>query len=422
MDSEAIERLREYVTVVRGIGLTETAVRAAHGGTDDTSASLVRWLATEFDRLEEQTLHERLVETIVQSPRGIDAPAQYWNHAPEVHLETVLDPYDCRVSIEPARGVTSLSDGQYVIRFTDASGQQFWTRFEYPDSPLGTDNYPAIVTAIEETFLSCADLTIVRLQETRARRWQFALLTDPQLEALQRRYGDRVSVFGEPLLHEDQPEAFDTDSPPVPEWYDPSDESSADPEDEGVDDRPTVSSPELPDTAELDEFDPDDVEVAFDADADDPLAIVDEADGHDPSTLPGASDLDAVIEADDDEIESALSDLSDVSLDPEPEPPSNAAEPDPTGVETTGIGTDGDEVLDTAFEELERDIVDAGAETGHAITVEADPDIAELTGLDPADTDTGASEGETETEAGIAARGPSEGSRGSMASELFSEL
>jgi hypothetical protein len=120
----ASELLGEYALVLRGIGLTEVAIARLHGAPEPADGeSIERVLARRLEQApSEEQLFARLGKTIVDSERGIDAPATYWNSAPEVHLNELLAPYGCEVSFEPTRRADSLADGQFNVHVTDAAG------------------------------------------------------------------------------------------------------------------------------------------------------------------------------------------------------------------------------------------------------------------------------------------------------------
>lgn len=430
----ATARIREYVAVLRGMGLTEPAIAEAHGGRERPEGSLVSYLESELPDTDEQTLHESLLDAVANSPRGIDAPPEYWNHAPEVHMGELLAPYGCTLSLDPANDADTLAEGRFAIRLTDAADAEYWTRFEYPESPLGEDNYPALVDTVDDDLLSAAGLTVVRLTSTTA-RWRFAMMTTEQLSALQERYGERLEIFGAPLLSADQPEAFDSEVPPVPSWYDTSETEDSDDGELSI---------EVPETESLDDVDAEGVEIEFDdmgSSAESIVEAVEHGGGGAGSTAAVTGDAD--VEASDDQIESVFGDLSDVSL--EAEEPEPASQPSTNGAVaidggTATAGSEADEPMDDLFTELERDLADAEPETGEHASGGHDAEISELVDdPDPApgsrradvsdlvaDTDpeyTLNDPGEEHSHAhGGTARGGRSGSESELASELFDGL
>jgi len=367
----AAERLGEYVAVLRGIGLTERAILDVH--TDDPrGGSLETVLQAELPGTAPDQLNAALGDAIASSARGIDAPAEYWNHAPEVHLDQLLAPYGCTVAIEPTKRADTLAEGKLVVRLTDAAGNEYWTRFEYPDSDLGEDNYPALIDHVQRQLLSTAGLRIVRLVSP-SRRWRFAMMSDRQLAALQERYGDRLTIFGAPLLANDQPPAFASEDPPIPEWYEISEvEPSPDAE----------IAIDVPETESLDDLEPTDAELEFDDVGESPESIIESVEQSDAGSGQTASATAGEVEASDDQVEEVFGDLSDVSLEPQEPDPETA--PGADGGETLAIdggstaATDADDPMDSLFDEMKQDIVDSEPETGENADAGKGVNVADL--------------------------------------------
>jgi len=381
----ASELLGEYALVLRGIGLTEVAIARLHGAPEPADGeSIERVLARRLEQApSEEQLFARLGKTIVDSERGIDAPATYWNSAPEVHLNELLAPYGCEVSFEPTRRADSLADGQFNVHVTDAAGTRYHTRYEYPESTLGDDNYPALLYGIEEDLLSAAGLTFVRLRSPE-QRWRFMMLTVDQLDALQRRYGERIEVFGEPLLASLQPEDFvEMDPTPVPDWYEPAIEA-------------TDSGPDLDHLVADDDFD----DVAVEAGAAEPAGdsfddletdeeIVQAVQPETPgarttggTTAPEGTD----VEASDNELQSVFGDLSEVSLEKATDggPAAATADVDSMSLDRsegtapeTPESPESPDPMDQLFEELEREVAAERPDAGEQQDAD-DATIAEL--------------------------------------------
>ncbi|GAB3682342.1 hypothetical protein GCM10028857_08010 [Salinarchaeum chitinilyticum] len=370
-ERSSTERIEEYVAVLRGIGLTESAIVDAHGDRERPDGPLDAYLADVLPGTEDAELNDALGDAIADSARGIDAPAEYWNHAPEVHLDELLAPYGCSVEIHPSKLADTLAEGKFVVRLTDAEGTEFWTRFDYPDSELGSDNYPALLHHVEEQLLAPAGLRIVRLVAPRG-RWRFAMMSIDQLSALENRYGERLRIFGAPLLAADQPSAFANEHPPVPGWYDATDaeEPASDAE----------LSLDVPATESLDDLEPSDAELGFDAE-ESPESILESVEGDDAGSGTTAAATGDDVEASDDQVQSVFGDLSDVSLDPE--------DPDPEPAGGSGGGTlaidggattatDADDPMDDLFDELKRDIADTEPETGENADAGREASVADL--------------------------------------------
>jgi len=366
------ERLEEYVAILRGIGLRESAIVDAHGDREQPDGSLLGYLADELDDTSEPGLHDAIGDAIAASARGIDAPAEYWNHAPEVHLDELLAPYGCTVTIEPTKRADTLAEGKLIVRLTDARGTEFWTRFEYPDSELGSDNYPALLHHVEEQLLAPAGLRIVRLVGPRG-RWRFAMMSVEQLAALRDRYGERLRIFGAPLLAADQPPAFANEHPPVPTWYDSKTDSDA--EEDGE------ISLDVPATESLEDLEPSDAELDLEDSPETIIESLEEGDAGSGTTATATAGSD--VEASDDQVQDVFGDLSDVSLEPE--------EPDPEPTGTSGgsggtlaidggatAATDADDPMDDLFDELKRDIADSEPETGENADAGREANVADL--------------------------------------------
>lgn len=377
----------EYVAVLRGMGLTEAAIADAHD-VAPSEEDLVQRLSERLDGDHAPDYWTALTDAIVASPRGIDVPLSYWNHAPEVHLEELLRPYGCAVEIEPSRRANSLAEGRFVVRLTDASGGEYWTRFEYPESPLTEDNYPALLAHVERELLAGTGLRFVRLQAPPA-RWRFAMLTQAQLDALRNRYGDRIDVFGAPLLSTHQLEPFVSEDPPVPPAYEPDDGPAADAAGSSVvtaaggaesivDRRPGVSFDDL----EADQRN-EDIVLQFDDEPESPDQLVEtvqEADAGSGSTA--AASGGEVVEASDDELESVFGDLSEVTLDPEEPDPSS---PVRTSDDSVSLGSESDteapddevDPLDDLFDSIKRDVADSDP-TARRSPDSEEPTVSEL--------------------------------------------
>lgn len=363
--------------MLRGIGLTEGAIADAHGLPDadgDLTARLCEHLGPDADRW------SALTDAIAASPRGIDVPLSYWNHAPEVHLDDLLAPYGCSVRIEPARRAATLADGRIVVRLTDASGREYWTQFEYPDSPLAEDNYPALLAHVESELLADTGLTFVRLQAPPA-RWRFALLTRAQLDALRSRYGDRIDVFGAPLLATHQLEAFQTDDPPVPPAYEPTEDppSARATADVGALDRGPVASF---DDVEAEETD-DEIVLQFDDEPETPEQIVQTVQEADAGSGSTAAATGGGVEASDDELESVFGDLSGVALEPREPDPAQPADGggDPVSIDggtVTDAGEDDAEPLDDLFDAIKRDVADSDPTVDETAEPRDEPSVSDL--------------------------------------------
>lgn len=202
--------LAEYLEALRGFGLPDAEIRERHG---DRSLAEGDALQSAIDQVTDddptlEGLYDRLHATLAESSRGIDATARYWNRVPAVQVGEVLSEYGYRLSIELGESASS----PFTVALTDPEGRTDEHRFSYPEGPLGEDNYPALVHAIETELLERPDLTFVLLTD-RGRRWRFVLVETDDLTELRERYGDRITVFDRPLLRGTQPVDFADGAP-----------------------------------------------------------------------------------------------------------------------------------------------------------------------------------------------------------------
>lgn len=368
MSSRSVsELLSEYTLVLRGSGLTEVGIARLHDAPEPGPDESIH------DVLEQQVsgtpteaqLFSRLGKTIVDSERGVEAPGEYWNSAPEVHLRELLLPYGLELSFEPTRYADSIADGTFDIHLTDADGNSYRTRFSYPDTALGDDNYPALLHTIEEDLLSAAGLTFVRLRSPTG-RWRFMMLTTDQRDALQNRYGERIEVLGEPLLAKTQLEAFvDEETAPVPEWYtvEETTESTGPDIDAMLAEEDSVETIEVPSDEDVAAPELEGVET------DEEIVQAVQPDSPGQRTTAAATGGGGV-EASDDELQSVFGDLSDVSLEAATDGgASTASTPAENGeISIDGSATDhtGDEQesIDELFDEIEREVASRERDAG----------------------------------------------------------
>ncbi|WP_323674331.1 hypothetical protein [Halorubellus sp. PRR65] len=195
--------------VLGGFGVSSTHVRervadaATVDAVDDLEAAIQRALADP----EHPTAFVR--RTVAAAPRGVDSPARFWTTAPETQLGDVFAAIDWTFDVKSANGRSlSVDDAEpYRLRVEDADGRTRSTEFSFPDTPLGDDNYPALVATINRELLFGLDCRFVQLSDG-TDRWRFALVESEELERLVDRFGDRIAAFDRPLLATDQPAAY----------------------------------------------------------------------------------------------------------------------------------------------------------------------------------------------------------------------
>jgi hypothetical protein len=198
------------------------------------------------------------------------------------------------------------------------------------------------------------------------------MMSVEQLDALRHRYGERLEIFGAPLLTEKQPSAFEGEAPPIPAWYDAEDASTEDSEED--------LALNVPETESLDDLEPSEADLGFDDSPESIIEALDEPDA-DPATTAAAQADDSDVEASDDQVESVLGDLSDVSLEPDDPDPDHSSGGTGGALAIDGGAaavTDADDPMDDLFDEMKRDIADSEVETGENAGAGRDASIADL--------------------------------------------
>ncbi|MDJ1432713.1 hypothetical protein [Halostagnicola sp. A-GB9-2] len=153
-----------------------------------------------------------LRRTICGADRGIDCSARYSSRDLEGELGGVFASLGWSVDLFADRSGLELS----------VSGSQDRTRelaVDYPETPLGSDNLPAVLSSLNERLLSGVGARFVLLSAG-VDRWRAALIESDELEGLRDRYGDRIEAFERPLRPEHDCEFYGSDDPsePWPEW------------------------------------------------------------------------------------------------------------------------------------------------------------------------------------------------------------
>ncbi|WP_435320201.1 hypothetical protein [Haloarchaeobius sp. TZWSO28] len=224
-DSDDVRDVVVCADVLGGFGVSTDAVRQQE---DVPGRALEDIIADSLDGSEHPA--EFVRRTIVRSDRGIDAPARHWRHAPQVQLSAVFEALDWAAELRDAHGrrldEEGFADLPWTISLTDANGITREAAFEYPDTPLGDDNYPALIHAVNTRLLYGLGVEFVQLSEG-TDRWRFALVETDELARLRDQFGLRVTVFDRPLLSAPQPPAYLPDEGgdvPLPDWVTAGDE------------------------------------------------------------------------------------------------------------------------------------------------------------------------------------------------------
>jgi hypothetical protein len=214
MAAQATDHLTEYVRFLGRIGLSPGEIRSGHGVDDENDRALSRAIREGVGE-DPAALYRRAHRLLAHSSRGIDARQQFWNHAPATQIDEVFGAYGCRFEVrDPETGRTTDCGTHHgpveLVLREPASGQVRRTTFSFPDTPLGDDNYPALIAAVNEQLLAETDLRFVLLTNE-IDHWRFVLIEHRDLSRLRERRGDRLAFHGHPLLRETQPAAYARD-------------------------------------------------------------------------------------------------------------------------------------------------------------------------------------------------------------------
>jgi hypothetical protein len=352
------------VDVLDGFAVSGTAVVTHHGAElADDGPALPRAVEAALRGDGRRRIPAVFVRSaIAAGPRGIDAPGKYRNGALELQFSDVFGAIGARVEVTDAEGVpldeSAIAPEPYRIEITDAADRTHGISFSYPDTPLGKDNYPALVYVLRERLLAETGYTLVPLAAP-DRRWRFGLVETDELERLRTTYGDRIVIGNHPVLAERPLDAYvptgDGSDVVVPSWVDQTDDRTEEIEVTFPDD-PDLPEAETDVDAVLDGVDPHDIAAGdveeltdmatdggvvagdFDAFAAD-LSTVDPVEPAEPDTPTTAGTSDTG-QASQDEVAMAF--------ELEPESPI-----DPSEASTS----DDPHPLDDVFDRMERDVV-----------------------------------------------------------------
>ncbi|WP_435360236.1 hypothetical protein [Haloarchaeobius sp. DFWS5] len=229
MDSRSSRDAHDPVVcadVLGAFGVSSDEVRD-ETDTTDSADSLETTIEESLAGAEHPT--EFVRRTVVGASRGIDAPARYWSHAPQVQFDAVFEAIGWSAELTDARGRPLDAPGDapepWTVAVTDANGITRQMDFSYPDTDLDDYNYPALVHAVNARLLYGLECEFVQLSDG-TDRWRFALVETDELDRIRDSYGLRVEVFDRPLLSAVQPPAYDPnedadDEIPLPDWVSP---------------------------------------------------------------------------------------------------------------------------------------------------------------------------------------------------------
>ncbi|RQG96224.1 hypothetical protein [Natrarchaeobius oligotrophus] len=229
------DELLVCVDVLGAFGVTAAEIRREIGDDGPLEEVLAGALADGRDRT---TVLRRIV---ARSDRGLSCSARYASESLGSELTSIFEAVgwtvECAWSVDRRRLTVS------VVDHTDRRRER---TVSYPETPLGTDNLPAILRSLDDALLSGTDARFVLLSSG-VDRWRAALVDGGELEGLRDRYGPRVRAVGRPLLPEYGLDAF------VPEGN-AEETRTADPEDgpwpawaseRERDDRPTTGGTQV---------------------------------------------------------------------------------------------------------------------------------------------------------------------------------
>ncbi|MFD1645269.1 hypothetical protein [Haloarchaeobius litoreus] len=203
-----------HITVLRRCGLSDEDICEVYGVSDPPDdVSVGRVVLESIDgEPTPRNLYDQTHRVLATAPRGIDAPRDYPNRVVPQQLNTVMGAFGFSMYFLDGNGEPLESGAEpsqpFRIALEDPNGNVRTTTFEYPDTGLGEQNYPALVAAIQSDMLDGVPLTFAMLSDWAEERWRFVLFETDRLDALEEHYGGGIECFGEPLLHEHTPAEF----------------------------------------------------------------------------------------------------------------------------------------------------------------------------------------------------------------------
>ncbi|QLG49601.1 hypothetical protein [Natrinema halophilum] len=180
--------------VLGAFGVTATDIERKSTGESTLEGVLTDALGHGIDRT---AVLRRL---IAQSDRGIACAARYSQTDLASELEAVFEAIGWTLAVTPS------PHGAEIVA-ADPRGRHRETTITYPETPLGTNNLPAVLRDISESLLAGTDARFILLSAG-IDRWRGALIEVGELERLRDRYGPRIDAFDRPLLPEYGLEAY----------------------------------------------------------------------------------------------------------------------------------------------------------------------------------------------------------------------
>ncbi|PGF16145.1 hypothetical protein CP556_08455 [Natrinema sp. CBA1119] len=184
--------------VLGAFGVTPADFGPDSSDGESLETALAETLSTGVDR---RTVLRR---TITRSDRGLACPARYSEADLEGELAAIFE------SIRWSVTISHTQDG-LKLTATDPRGRRRETSVTYPETPLGTDNLPAVLWTINDGVLAGTGARFVLLSEG-VDRWRAALIETSALERLRDRYGPRIEAVDRPLCPDHGLEAYVPDA------------------------------------------------------------------------------------------------------------------------------------------------------------------------------------------------------------------
>ncbi|MFB1066119.1 hypothetical protein [Natrinema sp. H-ect4] len=180
--------------VLGAFGVTPADLGPGPSDGESLETALAETLSTGVDR---RTVLRR---TITRSDRGLACPARYSEADLEGELAAVFE------SIRWSVTITHTQNGLQLTA-TDPRGRRRETSVTYPETPLSSDNLPAVLWTINDAVLAGTGARFVLLSAG-VDRWRAALIETSALERLRDRYGPRIEAVDRPLCPDHGLEAY----------------------------------------------------------------------------------------------------------------------------------------------------------------------------------------------------------------------
>lgn len=166
---------------------------------------------------------EVIYEILLHSRNGIQSDKTYWNDVPQYDLCDTLTAYGYHIEFQDKNGdeytefFANTDELEFDIVLSQEKHDKKYaktrTRFSYPDTKLDMNNYPALINHVNVNHLSHRDVEYVLLKP-RDEKWTFALIEKDKLDVILDKFGEQITVFGEPLLSQHMLEEYTNSTVP----------------------------------------------------------------------------------------------------------------------------------------------------------------------------------------------------------------